>query len=136
MKLKLTDKEILENNQLIANFGGAKYDKDTNFPIHPDDLWLPIHGIVNYKTIKNGKTIHYHDSFDWLMPVVEKIGKLNCIDEIDIHYDSVAKGNYVTITPAFRDSFNMISTRIYEKQIDAIYDAVIQFIQWYNQHTK
>ena len=27
--MKLTDKEILEYNQLIANFRGAKYDKDT-----------------------------------------------------------------------------------------------------------
>ena len=134
--MKLTDKEILEYNQLIANFRGAKYDKDTNFPIHPDNLWLPIHGVVNYKTIRNGKIIRYHNSFEWIMDIVEQIEKLDLIDEFNICYDSVAKGHIVSITPAFKDAFNTIHTEVYEKKIDAIYDAVIQFIKWYNQNIK
>jgi len=99
-------------------------------------LWLPIHGVVNYKTIRIGKIIRYHNSFEWIMDIVEQIEKLDLIDEFNICYDSVAKGHIVSITPAFRDTFNTIRTEVYEKKIDAIYDAVIQFIKWYNQNIK
>lgn len=62
----------LEGNKLIADFMGAKYDKDTAFPIHPDDLWLPVHGIVTWAHDR-GKRLKYDNSWEWLMPVIAKI---------------------------------------------------------------
>lgn len=69
--------EIIKGNKLIAEFMGAKYDKDVYFPVHPSDLWLPTYGIVNYTTVDygNGKILEYHCSWNWLMPVVAKITK-------------------------------------------------------------
>ena len=71
--------EIIKQNKLIAEFMGGKYDKDVSFPIHPDDIWLPFHGIVSYKTIEigKGKILSYHDCWKWLMPVVVKISSLD-----------------------------------------------------------
>jgi len=70
------------------------------------------------------------------MDIVDHIEKLDLIDEFNISYDSVAKGHIVSITPAFKDTFNTIRTEVYEKKIDAIYVAVIRFIKWYNQNIK
>ena len=49
----LTPQEIIEGNKLIASFMG---DTKRNLELDP-----------------NVSGYHYHDLFDWLMPVVEKI---------------------------------------------------------------
>lgn len=78
-------------------------------------------------------TFKYHKDWNWLMEVVEKIETLKYIDEFNIQYDSVAKGHIVSITPAYNNTFNAIYTEVYENKIDAVYHAVIKFIEWYNQ---
>lgn len=125
--MELTDKEIIrEGNEKIKNFMGKEFmDKNIFINRLPKDV---IQYSENYKL--------FHNSWDWLMLVVEKIEKLDLIDEFNIRYDSVAKGNWVQITPAFKDTFNIITTEVYEKKIDAIYEAVIRFINWYNQYIK
>ena len=121
--MKLTDKEIqqiLEGNKLIAEFQEWNKTEHVNSTLFEESI----------------KHTQFHKSYLWLMPVVEEIEKLDLIDEFNICYDSVAKGHIVSITPAFRDTFNTIITEVYEKKIDAIYDAVIRFIEWYNQNIK
>jgi hypothetical protein len=185
--MKLTDKEILEYNNLITEFRGYVYVGKSIFLhssrglnrnswidgfVHESqlsnkfDFYKDLHisgvgkikdnkelteivldGINNnwyFTAICNHSTnldyvrnnLKYNESFEWIMLVVEHIEKLDLIDEFNICYDSVAKGNWVQITPAFKDTFNTIHTEVYEKKIDAIYDAVIQFIKWYNQNIK
>ena len=53
----LTQQENIEGNKLIASFMG---DTKRNLELDP-----------------NVSGYHYHDSFDWLMPVVEKIEMMN-----------------------------------------------------------
>ena len=121
-----TNKIIREGNEKIKNFMGKEFmDKNIFINRLPKDV---IQYSENYKL--------FHNSWDWLMLVVEEIEKLDLIDEFNIRYDSVAKGNWVQITPAFKDSFNIITTEVYEKKIDAIYVAIIHFIEWYNQNIK
>lgn len=124
--------DVLESNKLIAEFMGAKYDKDTRFPMHQDDLWLPIHGICNYTTIEvgRGKTLRYHNSWDWLMPVVEKIESLLPDDSIvTIEYKDC-------LIPILNDQepFTIHTNR--DTKLEAVYYAVLQFIQWYNQQNR
>lgn len=111
----MNNKEILEGNKLIAEFMGGKYDKDTTFPIHSDDIWLPIYGIVNYKTINNGKIIEYHQSWDWLMPVVEKC----LIGEAENGYD-----------------YTKLYDALCHINFSEIYAQVVEFINWYNLQNK
>jgi hypothetical protein len=116
-----------EGNVLIAEFMGAKYDKDTSFPIHPDDLWLPFHGICNW-TKKHSKTLQYHLSWDWLMPVVEKIEK---IGETDTNYGTLCDitTNHISIGDITLDHKN----KDYDTKIEGTWKAVIIFIEKFNE---
>lgn len=118
----IEEKEILEGNRLIAEFMGGKYDKDTNFPIHPNDIWLPTHGIVNYTTINigYGKILLYHSSWDWLIPVIKKIRE---IINVELNVDSFEeiRERKLTLNP-------------YDYNIEQVYKAVVEFIKWYNQN--
>ena len=116
-----TNKFIREGNEKIKNFMGKEFmDKIIFINRLPKDI---IQYSENYKL--------FHNSWDLLMPVVEHIEKLDLIDEFNIYYD---RGNWVQITPALKDTFNIIITEVYDKKIDAIYAAVIRFINWYNQY--
>lgn len=98
--------DIIENNKLIALFMSATIR--SNF-----ELWLPIHGVCRFDTVDlgRGKTLHYHDSYDWLIPVVEKIG-LMPDGEGYMFKRSLDGGLFIGIT--------------------AIYEYVTAFIKWYN----
>ena len=65
--------DILEYNKRIAEFMGCRYKYNTTIPLKEYELWLPIQGVVNFKSLDNGMIMSYHKSWSWLMPVVEKI---------------------------------------------------------------
>ena len=121
-----------ENNKLIAEFMGLepynlKYIKHPFFKREKE-----IH-VVNLK---------YHTSWDWLMPVVEKIESLGVKFWV--------KGNtcrvYINRELAELDSnveWNGISTEFegfffiyFEEKTkkEATYKAVVEFIKWYNEN--
>ena len=110
----MTKEEILEGNKLIAEFMG-----------------MVRHNHISYATWANSKGDHifesvlqYHSSWDWLMPVVEKIESLKNSDdyEIDIF------GNCCDIGGRFE--------AVGETKIAAVYIAVIEFIKWHKTQTK
>lgn len=117
----MKESEIIEGNKLIAEFMGGKYDKNTSFPIHPDDIWLPVHGIVNFKTIElgKGKALKYHSSWDWLMPIINKIY------ESDWYYK-------------WKDTSGQFEKEVFinTKFIDETWKQVVEFIKWWNEQTK
>ena len=81
-------KEIIEGNKLIAEF----MDKPPH--IMPELL-------------------KYHTSWDWLMPVVEKIGSLSYNDS--------------------NNKFQPSVERFLENDIESIWRQIVIFITWYNQ---
>ena len=115
---------IQESNKLIAEFMGLRQG-------HPDPLetrwendWFePDSGIRHTH-------LHY-DEWNWLMPVVDKIHNTGVVTDICFGYDM----GYFTIEAETEQE-----TRIFEghqnhgKPIDCVYKAVIEFIQWYNDH--
>ncbi len=135
----------MENNKLIAEFMGMEYDKET-------DRWYdkeaklpePYH-----------KYIPFHYSWDWLMPVVEKIemmlvpfpekyrkiGRLKNVTKasvwFQIIYDDKAEFLGWSFSVAL-DPTGIIKeddTR-YKTKIEATYKAVVEFIKWYNTQEK
>ncbi len=110
-----------ENNKLIAEFMGAKYDKDTTFPIHKNDLWLPNHGVCNFVD-NNGKSLKFHSDWNWLMEVVEKI-------ELEGHKLS-------NISKYIHNNKTIFDLKLSEVNIVTVYDYVVEFIIWYNQQNK
>ena len=129
----------LEKNKLIAEFMGGKYDKDTTFPIHPNDIWLPIHGICRHNTIEsgNGKILNYHNSWGWLMSVVEKIEDFYTINGEEIEFRVVQYEDEVLIVAKYQlkrweNIVEILSNG--EGKFKNTYEAITQFIIWYNKN--
>ena len=126
----MTKEEILENNKLLAVFIGGKYAHEMS-PIaqthmNEREMWLPHHGIVKFDTIDIGRghILEYHKSWDWLVPVCNKI--INEIDKPDFDSDDVDE--FFEYTDAVQDNL-MICDLL------ATYKAVVEFIKWYNEES-
>ena len=107
-----------ENNKLIAEFMGARFRYLSYI-----DLDQYNFGKTD-RTWKDNKDMHYHDSWDWLMHVVEKIESL---------------GAKVEISTSPRNSRHYCEMRGYgfahewdDNKINAVYKAVVEFVKWYN----
>ncbi len=90
------------DNKLIAEFMGVFEKYPTGSLFINGGWWLP-------------HEFKYHASWDWLMPVVGKIGKVPNIQDHTV-YNKVNK-----------------SLSIFTLDIDKTYKAVVEFIKWYNQ---
>tara|TARA_R100000789_G_scaffold77250_1_gene72527 strand:- start:124 stop:468 length:345 start_codon:yes stop_codon:yes gene_type:complete len=102
-----------ESNKLIAEFMGYKlarcnnglaWDIGKSLPSHKH--LFPIQGVLH-----TGNELHFHTSWDWLMPVVSKITR----DEILIE-----------------NEYSIMDTVPYGL-IEDTYKVVVEFIKWYNQ---
>ena len=125
---KQNSMNTIEGNKLIAEFMGinAKVYSDTptitrwqfgNSMLHQEDL-------------------EYHSSWDWLMPVVEKIGDIVISGTLPYNSDQFVRieivvGGYVKISN-LRDTPITTNVSIEGGLLNAIYNAVVQFIQWYS----
>ena len=86
------DHECISDNEMIAEFMGVDYvDIDTY--------------------LENNKELQYHTSWDWLMPVAEKIYKERGLDD--------------EIVLMIRDS-------VAELNIESMYKTIVEFIKEYN----
>lgn len=123
-------KTIKENNRIIAEFMGAKYNKDTSFPMRHDELWLPIHGVCNFIGT-NGKRLRYDSSWDWLMSVVEKIESIIFDDDTSFNV-TIGSTNYCVIQDSIGEVYESIEDYGNSK-LETVYKTVVQFIKWYNK---
>ena len=124
----MTKEEILEGNKLIAEFMGGTFKNISSKDIAVS--WVSIHmkdDDVNFQEEDYPEKPHngscwkfnelkYHSSWDWLMPVVEKIEKTYAYVDI--------KGCAVNISTIVETSA--------PTKIEAVYMACVEFIEWYN----
>ncbi len=108
----------IEENKLIADFMGMKYGPERKF--------------------ENGEWTHtvdslsrFHSSWDWLIPVLEKIGEYKFNDEPPEHPDYA----YVRTFQKHMVRINRFSLHQEETLLRSAYKAVIEFIEWYNKKT-
>lgn len=138
--------QIKEHNRLISEFMGSKYINSPYKANKEDDeltdFWhwsIPESGWPKdaytgqeYSTGFMIENWAYHKSWDWLMPVIEKISKLNLPDPDGVSQDwqpfprtfgmlNDDNGNFM-----FR--FNRYGIHDAPKLIDAAYSAVVEFI--------
>lgn len=104
-----------ENNKLIAEFmeypsnGFGKYICPVkDIPVEADEL-------------------PYHTSWDWLMPVVEKIEGCDGVSDEEV----VTIEYHDCIIPYHQGEIRAIGA---DSKIDAVYQAVVAFIKWYNEN--
>ena len=129
---------IAENNRLIAEFMGAKpvdvlngwqkYDKEKEGQAYEIEAHSEYISLQETKDCFFGDTMQYDTSWDWLMPVVEKIEGMNYSVEIY----SMGLGNNRT---TFYSCGAIVNThsRLEESKIKSVYKAVVEFIKWYNK---
>lgn len=119
-----------ENSILIAEFMGGNIDPDAKY-------WLENLKLPNNETrfhIEQGK---YNSDWNWLMEVVEKIKSLGFRY---ICYLTDEK-SYVTFSNYTEEQINSnvfigSNGKGYETEnnpIEAVYNACVEFIKWYNQ---
>lgn len=120
---------ILENNKLIAEFMGCvlkSYPTAMKSPFHGRDVWWS-------DTSSNGKTRgfhcikgeeHYHDSWDWLMPVVEKIESLNPSgDRWIVQIEGISCRIYsIDISIEFEKCTSL--------KLNSTYRVIVEFLEW------
>ena len=103
----IEDNQTIKNNVLIGNFMG--WDEFNTGSYHtPYDNATYCNG--EESSICDKYALKFNSSWDWLMPVVEKIANLHL------------KENVTTLP---------ISSNI-----KTVWDACLEFIKWYNEQNK
>tara|TARA_R110000851_G_scaffold44178_4_gene108786 strand:+ start:8066 stop:8449 length:384 start_codon:yes stop_codon:yes gene_type:complete len=123
----------MESNKLIAEFMGIESYKSKKYTMF-------VYEENNHRTDVD---LHYHTSWDWLMPVVEKIESCNASVTINGVYSEFTKkvGHQVTIRIesvemneggksawVLEDKYKHHSN-VRDNRIDAVYESVIHFIK-------
>ena len=158
----MTKKEILQNNKLIAEFmkfeiylqnyiidsikkeGNYLYKDNKKYKYHIPSKFnafkLMYDGYMDFT--KNSKNIDcfayypqhmgFHESWDWLIPVITKISKIN----YGIMPEN--KHNFFEHLPNVE-----LETRISDvifiplsENINIVYEKVVEFIKWHNKNIK
>lgn len=124
--------EITEGNKLIAEFMG--YESDETH-VRKDDEKRTRHLITELK---------YHTSWDWLMPVVEKIekikpkkdGDVGMLISIESNLCKIELGGQQIPYEDYTENMEFECWEQGETKIQATWQAVTKFIKWYNQNSK
>lgn len=120
----MTQKQILEGNKLIAIFMEFEYLEPIGVNGNKQHKLRPIFNSDFPNSLK------YHFSWDWLMPVVEKIEKTNRYNEY--YPDMVTIWKDCCVISDGNNGNELV--RIYSgtTKIEAVWLATINFIKWYN----
>lgn len=131
MNYKSMTPQQIEDSKIIAEFMGYEFHND--YPIIYPEGYYMLDELLAIKYLV--QKFKYHTSWDWLMPVIEKIILIEIKEEvenqeIDRYYPRTfgmkdKEGNFM-----FR--FNRGFLHSEKKLIDAAFKAVVEFIKWYN----
>jgi len=126
----------LENNKLIAEFMGWTEGIDEGGMFgKPCKAWRNTDNLDNllgycdgYVRIGSEK---FHSSWDWLMPVVERISKI--LDSEDSPLDALFEEENEEAMDYYVE-FNEVS--LLDLNITDLYNTIVEFIKWYNKTKK
>lgn len=116
----MNKEEIEKNNKLIAKFMGNEPYEDSRY----GTLWNnPASDGVHEKT---SFSLKYNTSWDWLMPVIEKIEKMDygfkmCRKVVEVYIDST-KETFIKTKESSR--------------IESLFKAVVEFIELREKFTE
>lgn len=120
--------ENIENNKLIAKFMGYDLSRIVNE--------LPVDKNGNYTTENNKfvwiHSLKYDTSWDHLMSVVKRISNIEDGYVNDICFNHTS--GYFTISiDTDEESRTFEGFSVTDSWIECCYNAVIEFIKWYNE---
>jgi hypothetical protein len=118
----------MEENRLIADFMGVQYKSDEDY--FKELTEMREDGIF-YEQGYMESQLNYHESWGWLMPVVEKIEEYG--------YDFIASKRRATLTydANFMDEMNndVVYVEDCKDRKEATYKAVVEFIKQLNKES-
>jgi len=118
-----------ENNKKIAEFMGMTYEKNIGWYDNEMMLEQIVYDLNDGNCFDE---LEFHTSWDWLMPVVEKIESMRD-DFGNAHRVTIDMGNAVIENTSNNSSIS-IAILGRTKKIDATYNAVVDFINEYNKN--
>ena len=129
----MENKKIIEWNKLIAEFMEVKNFRE--YELNSKHKCLIISdddGFIDY--VEGINFLSYNDNWNRIMPVVEKIKKLEFEFNTFSDYTKTEKyRNEVRISELSVDKYCRILIRNTD-MLDAIFNAVVEFIKWYNEN--
>ena len=130
----MTQKQINEGIRLIAEFDGVKIVKGIIMR-SPD-----MHRASEYYGRKYNEGLQYHFSWNWLMPVWEKIGNLES-DKFQIEEVKIGrKGCYIkALTIPYNINKRLSADYVIgddgcEQLFETTFRVIVEFIKWYNKN--
>lgn len=132
----MTKEEIKEFNELCAEFLGYKNTTptDPDFNIYENEKGMIIGNKIY--TMLETMSMRFHSDWNWIMNVKDKITSLKIVDEFNTGYDSVARGFFCSILPAYKNSFVPIYTNVIVEEKEAVIQVIYQFLKWYKENQK
>lgn len=114
-----------ENNKLLAEFLGWKIGHPEILELRWSNEWFEG---MDKKTTKG--YLYFNSDWNWLMQVVEKIENTSYKEDsfFNVHIGSLAD---CTIQNA---KYEQIINKISTTKIEAVYDACVEFVKWYNKN--
>lgn len=111
----------LENNKLIAEFLGrnGKINKSLY-------SWKGIDALLSGGWVPIEQT-KFHSDWNWLMQVVEKI------ESLDGHLHICDNDVFVHFPKRVINCIRIDGERLKLTKIEAVYNACVEFIKWYNE---
>ena len=119
------DGELRASNELIAKFMGWK--KTYNEIEVPKEFDFQRDQKYGYWTSLFEWNLGFHKSWDWLMPVVQKISSLMPEIKIPEHLEALKNG-----THGSEEHIDVITLPV-SAPIDEVYKKVVHFIKWHNE---
>jgi len=113
-----------QNNRLIAKFMGLPTETFNS-------------GILNYGFDEGWyelEELSFHTDWNWLMPVVDKIESL-VFDETNSFNVTIGATSYCVIQDSNGECYDMAYDGQRTKLL-CVYQAVVEFIKWYNSTNK
>lgn len=122
----MSEQEIIEGNKLIAEFMQAKNEFSDIYYLPEFGHYFNSYGQIELNDCFRTDELKYHSSWDWLMPVVEKIEK-------NFWVTTTTRRGYsaVSIHQPQR-AYEKIARVDSENKLEATWKAIVEFIKWYN----
>lgn len=121
-----------ENNKLIAEFMGYALYEGYSYRVPHYDSYVGVDGNMHETPIHHIHSLKFHTSWDWLIPIVEKIESI-IFDENNSFNVTIGSSIYCVIQDSNGECYDMTYDGE-ESKLAVVYKAVVEFIKWYNEN--
>jgi hypothetical protein len=126
----------IENNIILNEFVGLtpKLESPDVYTFAKMPFFSCRHDTPEKVTKSIAEYTKYDQDWNLIMDVVEKIQLLDIVHDNTRNYDNVFKEWQCTFSPSYKThDFGYIVGKSKNSEIEAVYNACVEFVKWYNQ---